>query len=185
MKKVISLLALSLILLLSGCTDNGYKSIEATIRSEGIQNKQILYKQELNHSTILIYENPNGGVDAGIVYKVGNKYKWSFGGGVSLLSNETDVTWSWVNLNAKEEETQYQFYIGIVREQSISRLHIKSVGMSKNVDKYAEIVELRDGTKLWFALQDKYSNVQPGFILNGFDKDGKRIFHYEAEQSIN
>lgn len=185
MKKVISLLGLSLFFLLSGCTDNGYKSIEATIRSEGIQNEQIFYKEELNNSIILIYENPNGGVDAGIVYKVGNKYKWSFGGGVSFLSNETDVTWSWVNINAKEEEKQYQFYIGIVKEQSISRLHIKNLGTSKNIDKYAEIVDLSDGTKLWFALQDKYSNVQPGFILNGFDKDGKSIFHYEAEQSIN
>lgn len=187
MKKVILLLVSSLFLLFSGCTDNGYKSIEEAMQSEGIQNKQIYHKEEVKDSIILIYENPNGGVDAGIVYKVGNKYKWGFGGGVSSPSTEMDVAWNWVNLdsNAKDEDKQYQFYIGIVKGQSITRLHIEHIGSSKNIDKDAEIVELSDGTKLWFALQNKYSKVQPGFILNGFDKDGKNMFHYEAEQSIH
>lgn len=189
MKKMMILyFVLSSFLLISGCTeDNGYKSIEEAMQSGGIQNKQIYHKQEVKDGIIIFYENPNGGVDAGFVSKVGNRYKWAFGGGVSSPSTEMNVAWSWVNLdsNVKDEDKQYQFYIGIVKGQSITRLHIEHIGSSKYIDKDAEIVELRDGTKLWFALQDKYSKVQPGFILNGFNKDGKNVIHYEAEQSIH
>ncbi|NOV01513.1 hypothetical protein [Paenibacillus planticolens] len=94
---------------------------------------------------------------------------------------QKDITWSWVNLdcNANDEDKQYQLYYGIIKEVQITRLHIEHMGSDKYIDKDAEIVELFDGNKLWFALQDKYSEIHPGFILTGFNKDGENVFHFE------
>lgn len=179
MKKIIPVLLLSVLLFMSGCTDNGYKSVEEVMQSSELKNKHIFYKHEVEDGIILLYENPIDGIDAGFVQKVGKRYELSIEGGVSSPSNETDITWNWINLISNEN--QHQFYIGIVNSPSITRLHI---GSSKYIDKDVEIIELRDGTKLWFAMQDNSSVVQPGFILNGFDKDGKNVYHYEADQSI-
>lgn len=184
MKKVknILLLIMCLFLLLSGCTHNGYKSIEEAIQHGGIKYKQIYHQQVVKNGVVIFYENPNGGIDAGIVYKLSDKYKWGFGGGTVSFPTKEDVTWGWVNLdsNAKDEEKQYQLYYGIINEAQISTLHIKHKGSDKYMDKDAEIVELFDGNRLWFALQDKYiENYHRGFILNGFNKDGKNVFHFE------
>ncbi len=148
----------------------------------GIQYKQTYHQHEVKNGIIIFYENPNGGIDAGIVYKNDDRYKWGFGGGtVPFPSTEKEVTWNWVNLdlNAKEEDKQYQLYYGLVKGQSISRLHIEHKGSIKYIDKDAELGELSDGTKLWFALQNEYSDFHPGFELNGFDNDGKNVFHFE------
>lgn len=172
---------MSLSIFMTGCTDKGYQSVEDALQSEGIQNEQIYLKQELKDDVVFIYANPLGGVDAGLVKKAGNRYQWSIVGGVSLPSNGKDVTWNWVNLDSEE---RYQFYVGIVKEQSITRLHIEHAGPGNYINKNAEIVELDDGSTLWFALQDKDSPVQPGFILDGFNKEGDNVIHYEAKQGI-
>ncbi|WP_054025093.1 hypothetical protein [Bacillus sp. FJAT-28004] len=175
------LLVLALLLILSGCTKQGYKSIEEAMKHGGIQYKQIYHQYEVKNGIILFYENPSGGLDAGIVYKNDNRYKWGFGGGTVSFSSQMDVDWGWVNLdyNVNDEDKQYQLYYGIIQAQSINRLHIEDKGSNKYIDKDAEIVELQNGTKLWFALQDSYSEVYPGFILNGFSKDNKNVFHFE------
>lgn len=91
-----------------------------------------------------------------------------------------DVTWGWVNLdsNAKDDDKKYQLYYGVVKGMSIVRLHIKHKGSSEDIDKDAELVQLSDEYKLWFALQDKYSEFHPG-ILSGYNKDGKEVIHAE------
>ncbi|XEC94454.1 hypothetical protein AB6A23_24580 [Paenibacillus tarimensis] len=176
------LLLVFLLHVFSGCTNYGYKSIEEAIQQGGIEYKQIYYQHEVNNGVIIFYEYPNGGINVGIVYKKGDKYKWGFGGGTVPFPTEEDVTWGWVNLdsNAKDEEKQYQLYYGIIKEAQISTLHIKHKGSDKYIDKDAEIVELFDGNRLWFALQDKYiKNYYDGFILTGFNKDGKSVYHFE------
>lgn len=175
------LLLLAIFLILSSFFKLGYKSIDEAMKHAGIQSKQIYHQYEVEKGVILFYENPSGGIDAGIVYKEGNRYKWGFGGGTVPFSSERDVDWGWVNLdnNTKKEDKQYQLYYGIIKEQSIARLHIEDKGTNKHIDKDAEIVGLQNGIKLWFALQDRYSEVYPGFILNGFNVDNKNVFHFE------
>jgi hypothetical protein len=166
----------------SGCTNKGYKSIEEAIQQGGIKYKQIYHQHEVNKGIITFYENPKGGIDAGIVYKNSDRYRWGFGGGTVSFPNEGDVTWGAVNLdlNAKnEEEKHYWLYYGIINEAQIVRLHIEHKSPDKHIDKDAEIIELPDGYRLWFALQDKKSYSQPGFILTGYDKDGINVFHFE------
>ncbi|RAV08716.1 hypothetical protein [Paenibacillus contaminans] len=170
-----------LMFVFSGCTNNGYKSIEEAIQQGGIQYKQIYHQHEVNKGIIIFYENPNGGIDAGIVYKMGDKYKWGFGGGTVSFPSKEDVTWGGVNLdiNARDQEKQYWLYYGIIKDTQITTLHIEHKGPDKYIDKDAEIVKLFDGYKLWFALQDKYSEIQPGFILTGYNKDGVSVYHLE------
>ncbi|MCA0757260.1 hypothetical protein KP806_19545 [Paenibacillus sp. N4] len=176
------LLLVFLLLVISGYTNNGYKSIEEAIQHGGIKYKQIYHQHEVNNGIIVFYENPNGGIDAGIVYKLGDKYKWGFGGGTVPFPTEEAVTWGWVNLdsNAKDAEKQYQLYYGVIKETQISTLHIKHKGSEEYIDKDAEIIKLFDGNRLWFALQDKYiEKYYDGFILTGFNKDGTRVYHFD------
>ena len=148
----------------------------------GIKYKQIYYQHEVHKGNIIFYENSNGGIDAGIVYKNRNRYRWGFGGGTVSFPNEGDVTWGGVNLdlNAKnEEERHHWLYYGIINNAQIARLRIEHKGPDKYIDKDAEIIELPDGYRLWFASQDTESYSRPGFILTGYDKDGGYVFHFE------
>ncbi|MFC5406343.1 hypothetical protein [Cohnella soli] len=180
MKNAMSLLLV--MCLLSGCVNNGYKTVEESMLHGEIKYKQIYYKHEVKNGIIVFYEDPYGGLDAGIVYKNNSGYNWGFGGGTAEIPTpETEVSWNWVNLdnNAKREDRQYQLYFGLIKGQSITRLHIEHKGKIKYIDKDAELVDLPDGNKLWFALQDEYSEYHPGFILNGFNKNGENIVHFE------
>ncbi|AJY76854.1 hypothetical protein [Paenibacillus beijingensis] len=126
------LLLMCAFLLLSGCANNGYKSIEEAMQHAGIQYKQIHHQHGVKNGIIIFYENPNRGIDAGIVYKNNDGFKWGFGGGTAPYpSTEKDITWAGVNLDLKY------------------------------IDKDVELVELRDGTRLWFALQNEYSEFHP------------------------
>lgn len=143
----------------------------------GIKYKMIYHKHEVKDGIVVFYEGPNGGIDVGLVNKKGDHYKWGFGGGT--VSSQMDIPWGWVNLDQNSKEKRYQIYYGILKEPSVTKLHIEHKGDDKSIDKDSEIVELRDGTRLWFALQDQYSNIHPGFILNGFNQNGLNVFHFE------
>lgn len=91
MKNIMIGFLLSLSLVMSGCTDDGYQSVEEAMQREGIQNSQIYVKQELKDGVVFIYENPYGGVDVGFVKKAGNRYQWTIVGGASSPSNEKAV----------------------------------------------------------------------------------------------
>jgi hypothetical protein len=128
-----------------------------------------------------------GGIDAGIVYKIDDRYKWGFvGGTVPFPSTEKEVTWNWVNLdrNAKEEDKQYQLYYGLVKGQSISRLHIEHKSSIKYIDKDAELGGLSDGIKLWFALQNEYSEFHPGFEFDLCANTTGKLIHKKSSPTV-
>lgn len=179
MRKTIGILMLAAVL--SGCVSNGYESLAEAMKQGGIAYGQIYHQHEVDNGLVIFYENPNGGFDAGIVYTSGDRYQWGFGGGTVSAPVDDDVSWGWVNLdsNAKETEKRHQLYYGIINEPQIRTLHITNKGSGNIIDKDAEIVELPDGTRLWFALQDKYSSIHQGFTLTGYDKDGAKVYHFD------
>ncbi|GLX67911.1 hypothetical protein [Paenibacillus glycanilyticus] len=173
---------LFLLIFATGCTNSGYGSMEEAIQNSGIQYKQIYYQYEVKKGVILFYVNPNGGIDAGLVYKNGKKFKWGFGSGTVSYPTDEEVTWGAANLdiNAKtEEQKNYWIYYGIIKQADITKLHIEHKGTIKSINKDANIVELSDGFRLWFALQDEQNSIQPGFILDGYNKDGVNVYHFE------
>lgn len=180
--KKLFLMSLLIIIFAPGCMNSGYKSIEEAIQYGGIQYKQIYHQHEVDNGVIVFLENMGGGMDAGIVYKHGDRYEWGFGGGsVSFPSKEEKVTWAWVNLdsNVRNNDKRHQLYYGIIKVSEIATLHIEHKGPVKYINKDADIVELFSGNRLWFALQDEYSEFHPGFTLTGMNKDGESVFHFE------
>ncbi|WJH35407.1 hypothetical protein N6H14_05045 [Paenibacillus sp. CC-CFT747] len=176
MKRLRLLIFVWLMFVPLGCENESSESIPQAMQAAGIKDRQIIHEHELEDVVLVFYQEPTGGLDAGLVNKTGTGYKWGFGGGTAY--EKDDVPWVWTNLDLNSRDKRYQMYYGIVKDHNITRLHIKHNhdGLSA-INKDAEIVPTQD-YRIWFALQDRYSDIHPGFLLTGYSKEGEEIFRY-------
>ncbi|MEF3303804.1 hypothetical protein [Paenibacillus sp. GYB003] len=176
MKRLL-LLAVCLFVLTSGYEDRGEKSAAEALDKSGISSSRVMHRHELDDAVIVFYEDPDGGLNAGLIDKKGSRFQWGFGGGT--VSPQNGSHWAWINLDMNSKTKRYQLYYGVLQDESVRRLHIRHKGINSYIDKDAELVRTSAGYTLWFALQDRYSEVHPGFELDGYSADGERVYRYE------